>query len=79
MKNIGVVITDGVGFRNFILSDFIHEAKQNFSNVVIFSCLPKEVYEDFNLNCKIIELEVFDEKFITWFFKKVKDCAFAST
>jgi hypothetical protein len=75
MKNLGVVITDGVGFRNFILSDFIHEAKQNFGSVVILSCLPKAVYEDFNLDCKIIELEVFDEKFITWFFKKIKEIA----
>lgn len=36
MKNLGVVITDGVGFRNFILTDFIKEAKTNFDEVIIF-------------------------------------------
>ena len=75
MKNIGVVITDGVGFRNFILSDFISEAKKEFNNIVIFSCLPASAYDSFNLNCKIIELEVFTEKFPTWFFRKAKEVA----
>lgn len=75
MSKIGVVITDGVGFRNFILSDFIIEAKKAFHEIVIFSCLPKEVYEEFNFECKIIELEVFTEKFPTWFFRKTKEVA----
>lgn len=73
MKNLGVVITDGVGFRNFILSDFIPEAQANFQEVIIFSCLPKTVYQGFDLNCKIIELEVFEETFYTWFFRKAKE------
>jgi hypothetical protein len=74
-KNIGVVITDGVGFRNFILSDFILEAKKEFNSIVIFSCLPISAYESFQLDCKIIELEVFTEKFPTWFFRKTKEVA----
>ena len=45
MKSVGIVITDGVGFRNFILSDFIYEMNKTFDRVVIFSCLPKQVYE----------------------------------
>jgi len=73
MKNLGVVITDGVGYRNFILTDFIAEAKDNFDNVIIFSCLPKNVYDNLNLNCTIVELEVFEETFITWFFRKSKE------
>jgi CDP-glycerol glycerophosphotransferase (TagB/SpsB family) len=73
MKNLGVVITDGVGYRNFILSNFINEAKRQFDNVIIFSCLPKEVYEDLTLNCIIVELEVFEETFYTWFFRKAKE------
>jgi len=73
MKNLGVVITDGVGFRNFILTAFIKEAKVNFDEVIIFSCLPKSVYESFNLNCKIIELAVFEETFFTWVFRKAKE------
>jgi hypothetical protein len=73
MKNLGVVITDGVGYRNFILSNFINEAKQSFNNVIIFSCLPKSVYDNLDLNCTIIELEVFKETFYTWFFRKAKE------
>lgn len=74
-KTIGVVITDGVGFRNFILSDFISEAKKEFNTIVIFSCLPISAYDSFNLNCEIIELDVFIEKFPTWFFRKTKEVA----
>ena len=73
MKNLGVVITDGVGFRNFILTDFIKEAKANFDEVIIFSCLPKAIYKEFDLKCKIIELAVFEESFYTWFFRKAKE------
>jgi hypothetical protein len=73
VKKLGVVITDGVGFRNFILSDFIKEAKSSFDKVIIFSCLPESSYESYNLDCDIIELEVFKEKFQTWFFRKAKE------
>ncbi|MBP4140506.1 hypothetical protein J3S90_01670 [Flavobacterium sp. P4023] len=75
MKNLGIVITDGVGFRNYILTEFIEEAKSNFDNVIIFSCLPKSVYDDLNLKCEIIELDVFTEKFKNWFFRKAKEVA----
>ena len=72
-QKLGVVITDGVGFRNFILTDFIAEAKREYEEVIIFSCLPGFVYDDFELDCKIVELEVFEEKFLTWFFRKFKE------
>lgn len=75
MKNLGVVITDGVGFRNFILTDFIKEAKASFDKVTIFSCLPKFVYEGYIVDCEIIELEVFNENFVTWFLRKSKEVA----
>ena len=75
MRKLGVVITDGVGYRNFILSDFIVEAKQCFDEVIIYSCLPKTVYKNLNLNCEIVELAVFEEKFYTWFFRKFKEIA----
>lgn len=42
MKKLGLVITDGVGFRNFILSDFLELAEKQFDEVVILSCLPKK-------------------------------------
>lgn len=75
MKVLGVVITDGVGFRNFVLSDFFSACENEFEQVVVFSCLPKTVYENLNLKCKIIELEVFNENFFTWFFRKTKEIA----
>jgi hypothetical protein len=75
MKKLGVVITDGVGFRNFILSDFISEAKNNFDTIVIYSCIPASAFQKYNLNCKIVELDQINEKFITWFFRKAKEVA----
>ncbi|WP_442787002.1 hypothetical protein [Flavobacterium suncheonense] len=75
MKTIGVVITDGVGYRNFILSDFIQEAQHTFEKVVVFSCIPKEAYAVLNLNVEIVELEVYEESFITWFARKNKEVA----
>lgn len=74
MKKLGLVITDGVGFRNFILSDFLEHAKQEFDDVVILSCLPKEIYKT-HTNCRVIELDVFEERFKTWFFRKAKEIA----
>ncbi|MCG2611257.1 hypothetical protein LZZ90_07040 [Flavobacterium sp. SM15] len=73
MKKLGVVITDGVGYRNFILSDFIKESIGKFDEVVIFSCLPEHVYLELNFPCKIVELDVFEEPFKTWFFRKAKE------
>lgn len=75
MKKLGVVITDGVGFRNFILSDFMLEAEKTFDEVVILSCLPVETYSNFVTNSRIVELPVFIEKFPTWFFRKTKEVA----
>ncbi len=75
MRKIGVVITDGVGFRNFVLSDFLLEAENTFDEVVIFSCLPTHVFEGLHKKAKIIELTVFEEKFPTWFFRKNKELA----
>ncbi|WP_016989009.1 hypothetical protein [Flavobacterium sp. ACAM 123] len=75
MKKLGVVITDGVGFRNFILSDFLLEVEKYFDEVVILSCLPAENYSDYVTKSRIIELPVFIEKFPTWFFRKAKEVA----
>jgi hypothetical protein len=75
MKKLGIVITDGVGFRNFVLSDFVYEAQKQFSEVIIYSCIPRECFEEFNFACKIVELPEFNEKFPTWFFRKTKEIA----
>ncbi|MCF4102129.1 hypothetical protein L1I30_10660 [Gillisia sp. M10.2A] len=73
---LGLVITDGVGLRNFILSDFLTEAEQNFDGIRIFSGLPSSAYtiDDFK-KVKILELPVFKESFHTWFWRKFKEIA----
>ncbi|MBJ7880571.1 hypothetical protein JEM65_07910 [Gelidibacter salicanalis] len=74
-KKIGLVITDGVGFRNFILSNCLQEIEGNFGEVIIYSCIPKEVFEGFSSKTKVIELDVFPDRFRTWFFMKLKEVA----
>lgn len=76
MKKLGIVITDGVGFRNFIMSDFISKVTQEFDKIIIYSGLPIYCYENFdNENIEIKELPVFNEGRLTWFFRKWKELA----
>ncbi len=75
-KTLGLVITDGVGFRNFVLSDFLSEAVQEFKKIVIYSGLPAEVYSKrLPKNVEIRELPIFIEPFKTWFWRKFKEVA----
>lgn len=74
MKKLGIVITDGVGYRNFVLSDFLNQAEQVFEEVVILSFLPKSAFSD-SIRIKIIEVNAFEEKFSHWFFRKLKEVA----
>ncbi|HET8887234.1 MAG TPA: hypothetical protein VFM70_12870 [Salinimicrobium sp.] len=73
---LGLVITDGVGYRNFCLSDFLVEASKGYERVIIYSGLPTSVYnlEEFK-NIKVVELPVFVEPFKTWFWRKFKEVA----
>jgi hypothetical protein len=76
MKKLGIVITDGVGFRNFILSNFIAEATPQFGSITIYSGLPKSAYQAVvNPKVTIKELDVFVEGRLTWFFRKWKEVA----
>lgn len=76
MKKLGIVITDGVGFRNYVMSDFITEALKQFDKIVIYSGLPESCYENFNNDAiEIKELPVFIEGKSTWFFRKWKELA----
>ncbi|MDT0686841.1 hypothetical protein [Autumnicola psychrophila] len=75
-KTLGLVITDGVGYRNFCLSEFLSEASVRFENVIIYSGLPVSVFESHNSNnIKVVELPVFVEPFGTWFWRKFKEVA----
>lgn len=76
MKKLGIVITDGVGYRNFMLSNFMEEVSQQFDAVIIYSGLPKRAYQaNLPVNITIKELEVFTESKLTWFFRKWKEVA----
>jgi len=76
MKKLGIVITDGVGFRNFMMSDFISEATTQFDAITIYSGLPMSAYQDIPRSKIIIkELDVFVEGKTTWFFRKWKEVA----
>jgi hypothetical protein len=76
MKKLGIVITDGVGFRNFIMSDFVEKVSQEFDTVIIYSGLPKSAYDSISRSNIIIkELDVFVEGYATWFFRKWKEVA----
>ena len=76
MKKLGIVITDGVGFRNFIMSDFITEATQQFDSVTIYSGLPISAYDAISQSkISIKELDVYVESKPVWFFRKWKEVA----
>ncbi|GHA50364.1 hypothetical protein GCM10007103_33900 [Salinimicrobium marinum] len=73
---LGLVIVDGVGYRNFILSDFVNQSLNTFDEVVIFSGLPSESFGmQEQSNVRIIELPVFQESGKTWFWRKAKEVA----
>lgn len=74
MKKLGVVITDGVGFRNFILSDFCKESQKTFDEVVILSFLPASIYKN-HTTAKVIALDAMEESYKTWIFRKAKEVA----
>lgn len=74
-KKLGIVITDGVGYRNFLMSSFLETAVKNFENIVIYSGLPKSCY-DLDLiptNVKIIDLCEYKETKLVWFYRKLKE------
>lgn len=75
-SKLAIVITDGVGFRNYVLSDFLNEASKAFDEVIIFSGLPKSSFNGFLLNnCIVEELEDFRETPKVWVFRKLKEIA----
>jgi hypothetical protein len=75
-KKLGVVITDGVGYRNFVMSDFLKEASASFNEVVIYSGLSTKLFNLNNYsNVVVRELPVFIEPKSTWFFRRLKEIA----
>ena len=76
MKKLGVVITDGVGYRNFIMSNFMQEAIQQFDQIIIYSGLPVAIYSfDHWPQVTVRELEVYHEGHVSFIFRKWKEIA----
>jgi hypothetical protein len=75
MKKIGVVITDGVGYRNFVMSDFLVEIAKNYDEINVYSGIPKKCYNDALIpkNIKVFELQQYKETRIVWFYRKLKE------
>jgi hypothetical protein len=76
MNKLGVVITDGVGYRNFVMSDFLKEASISFTKVIIYSGLSTKMFNlDNYSNVVVRELPVFIEPKQTWFYRRLKEIA----
>jgi len=74
MRKIGVVIADGVGYRNFIMSKFIDELIKEYDQVTIYSGLIKDVYDKRILDkVTFYELDIYKESIVSWFFRKLKE------
>ena len=74
-ERLGLVITDGVGYRNFVLSSFLAEAAKKFNKIIIFSGLPASAYTNLDVSVSVVELSVFKEQKQHWFFRKLKEIA----
>ena len=74
-ERLGLVITDGVGYRNFVLSSFLTEAAKEFKEIIIFSGLPAFAYEQVDSTITVVELPIFIEQKQHWFFRKLKEVA----
>lgn len=76
LKTLGLVITDGVGYRNFMLSSFPEVVGNDFKKVVVFSGLPSSVYDHLDSSIfEIIELPVYRESKYQWFWRKLRETA----
>lgn len=77
MMKIGVVITDGVGYRNFVMSNFLTEVSKQYDEINIYSGVPTKCY-DFSLipcNVKVFDLNQYKETRKVFFFRKLKEVA----
>ncbi|PHR74593.1 MAG: hypothetical protein COA67_00520 [Lutibacter sp.] len=75
-KKLGLVIVDGVGYRNFVLSKFLEVSSDSFDEIVIYSGLKESVYDVSKYsNINIVELEVYRENRKAEFWRKLNEIA----
>jgi len=76
MKNIAIAITDGVGYRNFVLNGFLEKLSSQFNHIYVFSAIPIKYFDKLDdSQYTIIELLDYKEPKITWFYRKLKEVA----
>lgn len=77
MKRIGIVITDGVGYRNFVMSDFLVQIAKKYEEVNIYSGIPAKCYNDSLIpkNIKVFGLKQYKETKKVFFYRKLKEVA----
>lgn len=76
MNRIGIVIADGVGYRNFIMSDFINQLDNSFDEIIIYSGLPIDVFKSIDSKkIKLRELSIYQESKKSWVYRKLKEVA----
>lgn len=75
-KTLGLVVTDGVGYRNFLSSDFPRAAGISFEKVIIFSGLPASSFNQLDSSkFTVVELPVYRETKKQWFWRKLREIA----
>lgn len=75
-KTLGLVITDGVGVRNFVHGRFLSIACNTFDQVVLFSGVPSETLGSLDwVNLKVVPMEVFSESRWSSFWRKTAEMA----
>jgi len=75
-KILGLVITDGVGVRNFVHGRFLNLACHSFDKVILFSGVPVKSLGDLpRNNLEVISMELFSESRWSSFWRKTAEMA----
>jgi hypothetical protein len=75
-KTLGLVITDGVGVRNFVHGRFLHVACGSFQKVVLFSGVPIGSLGHITCNnLDVVPMELFSESRWSSFWRKTAEMA----
>ncbi len=75
-KTLGLVITDGVGVRNYVHGRFLSISCSYFEKVVLFTGVPSESLGFlFPENLEVVNMEVFSESRWSSFWRKTAEMA----
>jgi hypothetical protein len=75
-KTLGLVITDGVGVRNFVHGRFLSTACNTFDQVVLFSGVPSNTLGSLDFrNLKVVSMDIFYESRWSSFWRKTAEMA----